>query len=69
MRANQLQGLAFPTGFSISQNEKHWSIKEETLKHINQVISTMSKLGLPSHKTALIIWDVKGQITANVGET
>ena len=33
------RGFRFPTGFSLSQNPKHWSNEKETLKLIDEVIN------------------------------
>lgn len=38
-KASQPRNFVFPKGFSISQNPKHWSNEEETLKLINEVVN------------------------------
>lgn len=65
-KASQPRGFVFPKGFSISQNPKHWSNEEETLKLIDEVINpyVRKELGLPPTQKSLMIWDVfKGQMT------
>ncbi len=37
-KASHPRGFSFPKGFVISQNTKHWSNEEETLKLIDAVI-------------------------------
>ena len=61
------RGFAFPKGFSLSQNPKHWSNEAETHKLIDEIINPhIVKKGLPLHKC---IWDVfKGQMTDSVKE-
>ena len=69
------RGFIFPKGFSLSQNPKHWSNEQETIKLINEVINpyvVMKRIELKLSEThaALIIWDVfKGQMTPKVKET
>lgn len=69
---SQPRGFVFPKGFCVSQNPKHWSNEEETLKLVNEIINpyiiqTREKLKLPPTQKALIIWDVfKGQMTDRV---
>ena len=37
--ASQPHGFQFPKGFCLSQNSKHWSNEQETLKLIDEVIN------------------------------
>ena len=66
------RGVRFPTGFLISQNVKHWSNEEETLKLIDTVlhpyvVKARAKAGLPENQKALVVWDVfRGQMTDKV---
>ena len=66
------RGFSFPAGFCLTQNPKHWSNEEETLKLINEVINSYvvkqrKELKLPSDQKALLIWDVfRGQMTDKV---
>ena len=56
----------------MTQNKKHWSNENETLRLINEIINpyvvvTRKKLKLPDTHRALIIWNVfKGQMTDKV---
>ena len=56
----------------ISQNTRHWSNEEETIKLIDYVINPFvvkkrEELQLPVAQKALVIWDVfKGQVTDKV---
>ena len=65
-KASQPRNFVFPNGFCVTQNEKHWSNEEETLKLIKEIINpyvvrTRKALNLPC------IWDVfKGQMTDRV---
>lgn len=74
-KASQPRNFSFPEGFSVSQNPKHWSNKEETLTLISQVINPYvvkksQDLHLPETQRALLIWDVfKGQVTPKVTRT
>lgn len=67
--ASQPCGFQFPKGFCLSQNPKHWSNEEETLKLINEVINPYlvrkrAELKLDKTQKALVVWDVfKGQMT------
>ena len=71
-KASLPRGFSFPAGFCLTQNPKHWSNKEETLKLINEVINPYvvkqhKELKLPSDQKALLIWDVfRGQMTDKV---
>ena len=71
-KASQPRNFVFPNGFCVTQNEKHWSNEEETLKLIKEIINpyvvrTRKALNLPDTQKALIIWDVfKGQMTDRV---
>lgn len=73
-KASLPRGLTFPSGFSLTQNPKHWSNEQETLKLINEIISpyvvkTRQKLKLKADQKALLVWDVfRGQMTAKVKE-
>ena len=66
------RGVHFPTGFLVSQNVKHWSNEEETLKLIDTVlhpyvVKKRAEAGLPEDQKALVVWDVfKGQMTDKV---
>ncbi len=66
------RGVSFPSGFCISQNPKHWSNEEETLKLIDQIIhpylvKKRSEMNLDEDQKALVIWDVfRGQMTEKV---
>ena len=71
---SQPRGFSFPSGFIVSQNPKHWSNQQETLKLIEEIINPYlvkkrAELELPTAQKALVIWDVfKGQVTAKVLE-
>ena len=58
----------------MSQNPKHWSNEQETLKLIEDIINPYiikkrAELKLPETQKALVIWDVfKGQMTTMVME-
>ena len=68
-KQSQPRGFVFPKGFSVTQNPKHWSNEQETLKLIDEVIhpyvvNKRKELKLPPTQKALMIWDVfKGQMT------
>ena len=68
-KASQPRGFSFPKEFCISQNTKHWSNEQETLKLIDTIIKPYiaqekKRLSFPPQQRALIIWDVfKGQMT------
>ena len=70
--ASHPRGFKFPAGFSISQNPKHWSNEQETLKLIDEVIQPYiikkrAELKVSETQKALVIWDVfKGQMTETV---
>ena len=70
--ASHPRGFKFPSGFSISQNPKHWSNEQETLKLIDEVIQPYivkkrAELKVSETQKALVIWDVfKGQMTETV---
>ena len=69
---SQPRRIEFPKGFNVTQNPRHWSNEEETIKFIKhiinpRVISIRKELGLPEDQSALLIWDVfKGQCTVKV---
>ena len=73
-KASLPRGFAFPKGFSLSQNPKHWSNEAETHKLIDEIINPHivkkpKELGLTSTQMALVIWDVfRGQMTDSVKE-
>lgn len=73
--ASQPRGFVFPKGFLVTQNPKHWSNEQETLKLIKEVINpyvieTRKKLNLPPTQKAMIIWDAfKAQTTETVLST
>ena len=60
-------GFEFPKGFWLTQNPKHWSNEQETMKLIKEIINpyvvkTRNRLELPETQRALVVWDVfKGQ--------
>ena len=64
---SQPRRIEFSKGFNVTQNPRHWSNEEETIKFIKhiinpRVISIRKELGLPEDQSALLIWDVfKGQ--------
>ena len=70
--ASHPRGFKFPEGFCISQNPKHWSNENETLKLIDEIINPYAiqkrqQLQLPETQKVLLIWDVfKGQMTEQV---
>ena len=70
--ASQPRGFKFPKGFCISQNPKHWSNEQETLKLIDEVVNPYvvkkrSDLKLAETQKALMVWDAfKGQKTEAV---
>ena len=70
--ASHPRGVKFPAGFCISQNMKHWSNEDETIKLIDTVIlpfaiKKRAELHLPKDEKVLIVWDVfKGQMTEKV---
>ena len=54
------RGFKFPSGFCISQNLKHWSNEEETLKLIYKIINPYiiqkrAELKLASTQKALVV--------------
>jgi len=62
-KASLPHGVRFPTGFSLTQNPKHWSNEQETLKLIKDVINSYvtqmrEKLNLQPNQKTLLIWDV-----------
>ena len=64
----------FPSGFCISQNPKHWSNEEETMKLIDKIIipyivKKRSELNLPATQKALVIWEVCWKGTGKVEVT
>ena len=71
-KASLPRGFKFPEGFCLTQNPKHWSNEEETLKLIQEVIDPYvvherERLNLPPDQKSLLIWDVfRGQMTAKV---
>ena len=71
-KASQPRGITFPAGFCVTQNPKHWSNEEETIKLIDSIIipylaNKRAQLNLPEDQKALMVWDVfKGQMTARV---
>ena len=70
--ASQPRGFQFPKGFCLSQNPKHWSNEQETLKLIDGVINPYlvrkrAELKLAETQKAVVVWDVfKGQMTEAV---
>ena len=70
--ASHPRGFKFSEGFCISQNPKHWSNENETLKLIDKIINPYAiqkrqQLQLPETQKVLLIWDVfKGQMTEQV---
>ena len=66
------RGVHFPAGFLVSQNVRHWSNEEETLKLIDTVlhpyvVKKSPEAGLPEDQRALVVWDVfKGQMMDKV---
>lgn len=71
-KASLLRGFKFPKGFCLTQNPKHWSNEQETMKLIKEIINpyvvkTRNRLGLSETQWALVVWDVfKGQVTDKV---
>ena len=71
-KASLPRGFSFPKGFCVTQNPKHWSNEEETVKLVNEIINPYivkkrKDLGLPDDQKALLVWDVfKGQMTDKV---
>ncbi len=69
---SQPRGFKFPSWFLVSQNPKHWSNEEETMKLIDKIITPYivkkrEELQLPVTQKALVIWDVfRGQVTNKV---
>ena len=67
-----LPRFKFPSGFSLSVNEKHFSNTKESVKLLNDIIvpyvkKTRESLSLGSKQMALVIMDVfTGQMTAEV---
>lgn len=60
---SQPVGFKFPSGFAVSQNEKHYSNEVETLSLIDKVIKPFverkkKELKLPLTQKVLLIWDV-----------
>ena len=66
------RGITFPPEFCVTQNPKHWSNEQETIKLLEQVVNPYCikkrvELKLPETQPALMIWDVfKGQMTEKV---
>ena len=64
--------VKFPRGYLLSANPKHYSNKEETIKHLKEVIvshiqNERKTLRLDADYPALLIMDVfKGQMTPDV---
>lgn len=57
------RGVTFPTGFCISQNPKHWSNEDETLKLIDKIIHPYlvkkhAEMNLAEDQKMLVVWDV-----------
>ena len=71
-KANLPRGFELPKGFCLTQNPKHWSNEQETMKLIKEVINphvvkTRNHLGLSETQWALVVLDVfKGQVTDKV---
>ena len=62
-------GIQFPKGFCLSQNPKHWSNEQETLKEVINPYLVRKRVELKPAETqkALVVWDVfKGQTTEEV---
>ena len=70
--ASQPHDFQFPRGFCISQNPKHWSNEQETLKLIDEVVNSYvvkkrTELNLAETQKALMVWDAfKGHKTEAV---
>ena len=66
------RGVTFPSEFSVTQNLKHWSNEQDTIKLLEQIVGPycvqkQAELKLPKTQPALMIWDVfKGQMTEKV---
>ena len=66
------RGVTFPPGFHLTQNPKHWSNEQETIKLLDHivkpyVVKKRAELKLPETQPALMILDVfKGQMTEKV---
>ena len=66
------RGFQFLAGFCLSQNPKHWSNEQETLKLIDEVITPYAvrkraELQLATTQKVLVIWDVfRGQMTEEI---
>ena len=73
-KASQSRDFKFLSGFCVAQNPKHWSNEIESLKLIDEIISTYvakmrEELQLPTDQKALLVWDVfRGQMTDKVKE-
>ena len=71
-KASLPRNFVFPKGFCLTQNPKHYSNEEETLKLIDSIINpylvqTRQQLKLPPTQKAILIWDVfRGQTTERV---
>ena len=71
-KASLPRNFVFPKGFGLTQNPKHYSNEEETLKLIDSIINpylvqTRQQLKLPPTQKAILIWDVfRGQTTERV---
>ena len=71
-KASLPRNFVFPKGFCFTQNPKHYSNEEETLKLIDSIINpylvqTRLQLKLPPTQKAILIWDVFwGQTTKRV---
>ena len=71
-KASLPRNFVFPKGFCLTQNPKHYSNEEETLKLIDSIINpylvkTRQRLKLPPTQKAILIWDVfRGQTTESV---
>ena len=66
--SSQPRGVEFPKGFNVTQNPRHWSNEEETIKFIKYIINPrVISIGKELGQSALLIWDVfKGQCTVKV---
>ena len=71
-KASLPRNFVFPKEFCLTQNPKHYSNEEETLKLIDSIISpylvqTRQQWKLPPTQKAILIWDVfRGQTTERV---
>lgn len=59
-KARQPRNFSFPTGFSITQNPKHWSNEVETLKLIDKItvpyiVKMRDELKLAKDQKALLL--------------